>query len=61
MTNSEKLTDASSSDAGVVSMDLGRHPLAIDDELIPRPTDVDFGDLLPVDGLRRDGKFDARL
>lgn len=61
MPNSQKLTNASSSDAGVVSMNLGRHPLAIDDELVAGTTNVDLGDLLAVDGLRGCGEFDARL
>ncbi len=55
-------TDAASSDAGVAGMDLGRHPLSVDDELVPRTADVDFGNLL--DALDRSldhGRLDGRL
>ena len=32
-------------------MNLGRHPLTVDDELIPRATDVQLGNFVLVGGL----------
>ena len=42
-------------------MELGRHPLAIDDELVPRTTNADLGNLLPLDGLLGRGEFDTAI
>ena len=42
-------------------MELGRHPLAIDDELVPRAANVNLGNFLPLDGLLGRGGFDADL
>jgi hypothetical protein len=38
-------------------MDLGRHPLTVDDELIAGPADVRFGDFLVVKRGRGDGRL----
>ncbi len=57
----KKLTDASSSETRVLGMELGRHPLAIDDELVPRTTNADLGNLLPLDGLLGRGEFDTAI
>ena len=42
-------------------MELRRHPLAIDDELVPRAANADLGNLLPLDGLLGRGRFDAGI
>lgn len=53
-----KLTDPNRSHARVLSMNSGRHPLAVDDELVSRPANVDLGDFVVLSGLDENGTLD---
>lgn len=55
-----KPTDAGSSQTGVASMNPGGHPLTVDDELIPRPTNAEFGNLRVVRSLKSDSRLKSR-